>query len=140
MTPEHKALEDLMLAEATTPWIRSDLPKHAAMAQIAREALDALEQIPEVRDDIGVLVAPNSAWRDVVRLAYAEGGDGARNIQAITSEYVAMRDLLAVIRAAAEPVREWWADRPWPTDPLWTRIEWLLAAIDEKPRETGGEK
>ncbi len=50
---------------------------------------------------------PNEAWRDVVRLAYAEGGDGARNIQAITSAYVRMRTELQMRRSELLLVRRW---------------------------------
>lgn len=79
-------------------------------------------------------VAPNSAWRDVVRLAYAEGGDGARNIQAITNEYVGMHDRLAAIRAAAELVREWLESYPDETkNQIGALASALLAAIDGKP-------
>lgn len=58
----------------------------------------------------------NEAWKSVVKYAYADGGDGARNIQSITSHYNAMRNELEETQAIA---RELQADKE--------RLDWLDA-------------
>lgn len=60
-------------------------------ARVARDKLVDAQQPPD-----------NEAWRFIVKYAYADGGDGARAIQSITTHYNAMRDKLA----AAERERD----------------------------------
>jgi len=84
----------------------------AHFAQLASERYDKLlekdRQMLEVSGELARLKAPPDveAWKTLVRLAYAEGGDGARNIEAITAEYNRNRLRAVRVRSLEELARE----------------------------------
>lgn len=62
------------------------IKKHLEATQQAAEQASAGQLSREVECE---------AWKAVIKYAYADGGDGARNIYNITSEYINMRKQLA---------------------------------------------
>lgn len=80
----------------------------AKLAEAERERdrnLAERDKAEQERQDLIVALAraglepDNEAWRYVVKYAYADGGDGARAIQSITTHYSAMREHLRLAEA-----------------------------------------
>jgi len=87
-SPTVAEIEELIEAAETLG--RSDEPTihlaRAYLAEVSAHAETRERQAQELSNEVDC-----TAWKAVIKYAYADGGDGAQNIYNITSHYIKMR-------------------------------------------------